>query len=211
MTMDNSEPNVWAKLADEETIARTAEALKQHGIEVFVVGNGEEARKKVLELIPEGAEVLEASSTTMNEIGVTKEIEESGRYASVRKMLHGIADAEERGAMRRKHLAAPYAIGSVQAITEDGRLVTASASGSQISVYAFDSQNVILVASTNKIVKGLDEAIKRINERALPLESKRVNEQYGWSQGSYVGKLLVIARDSPGRTKLILVKEVHGF
>lgn len=201
----------WQGLADDQTVERTAGALKKRGIAVLVVGTGEEAKEKLLEAVPEGSEVMEASSTTMNAIGVTQMIEESGKYDSVRKRLHGITDPEERNAMRRKSLGAAYSIGSVQAITEDGQMVTASASGSQISMYAFDSQNVVLVVSTQKIVKNLDDAFKRINEYALPLESKRVNEQYGWTQGSYVGKILVLERDRPGRTKVILVKEKLGF
>ncbi|MDE1873830.1 MAG: lactate utilization protein [Candidatus Micrarchaeota archaeon] len=200
----------WDTLADDSIIEKTAEALKKRGIEVFVVSNGEEAKKKVLELIPEGSTVMEASSTTMNEIGITQEIEESGKYDSVRKKLHGITDAEERNRMRRQFLSAPYAIGSVQAVTEDGKLVVASASGSQISFYAFDSQNVILAVSTMKIVKDLDAAFKRIHERALPLENKRVHDQYGWN-GSYIGKLMVLERDRPGRTRVIFVKEQLGF
>ncbi len=201
----------WDTLADDKTVGKTVEALKKRGIEAFVVANGEEAKKKTLELIPGGSTVIEASSTTMNEIGVTQVIEESGKYDSVRKRLHGITDAEERNNTRRKFLASPYTIGSVQAITEDGQVVVASASGSQVSLYAFDAQNVILVVSTMKIVKDLDSAFKRIYEHALPLESKRVNEQYGWTQGSYVGKLLILERDRPGRTKVILVREKLGF
>ncbi len=201
----------WDTLVDDQTVERTAAALKKRGMEVFVVASREEAKNKVLELIPEGSTVMEASSTTMNEIGVTQAIDESGRYDSVRKRLHGITDAEERNKMRRQFLAAPYAIGSVQAITEEGQMVVASASGSQISFYAFDAQNVILVVSTMKIVKDLDAAFNRIKERALPLESKRVNEQYGWTQGSYVGKMLILERDRPGRIMVIFVKERLGF
>ncbi len=200
----------WEALADDATVDRVAEVLVKRGIEVFVVSDGAEAKRKVLDLIPQGSEVMEASSTTMKEIGVTTEIEESGRYDSVRKRLYGITDSEERNNMRRKSLGTPYAIGSVQAITEGGQLVSASASGSQISMYAFDSQNVILVVSTNKIVKDLDEALERIYGYALPLESRRVHEAYGW-ESSYVGKVLILERDRPGRTKVILVKEKLGF
>lgn len=201
----------WEELADDTTTEKVADALRKRGMEAFVVDSAADAKRKVFEIIPEGSEVIEASSATMNSIGVTREIEESGKYASVRKKLHGISNPEERNALRRKSLGAPYAIGSVQAITEDGRMVTASASGSQVATYAFASQNVVLVVSTMKIVRDLDEAFSRVREHALPLESKRVNDEYGWTQGSYVGKLLVLERDRPGRTKVILVKERLGF
>ncbi|MDE1855238.1 MAG: lactate utilization protein [Candidatus Micrarchaeota archaeon] len=202
---------VWNKLADDATVDSVAKALEKRGMEVYVVDSGAEAKKKFFELIPDGAEVLESSSTTLNTIGVTKELEQDGKYDSVKRKLHSINNPEERNNVRRRSLGAAYGVGSVQAVTEDGRLVTASASGSQIATYAFSTQNVVLVVGTQKIVKNLDEAFKRIYEHALPLESKRVNETYGWTEGSYVGKLLVLERDRPGRTKVILVKEKLGF
>jgi len=200
----------WDRLADDATVKKVADALSTRGFEAFVVENGAQAKKKVFELIPEGSEVMESSSITLNTIGVTSELEESGKYNSVRKRLHGINDSEKRNAERRKSLGAAYGIGSVHAITEDGQIVTASASGSQISTYAFDSQTVVLVVGTQKIVKDLDEAFARIYEYSLPLESKRVRDAYGW-EGSYVGKILIIERDRPGRIKIILVKEKLGF
>lgn len=200
----------WEEIADDATVKKVAKALQKRGIEVFVANNGTEAKRKVFELIPEGAEVMEATSATLDAIGATHELEESGKYDSVRRKLRGLKDPEERNAVRRKSLGAAYGIGSVHAITEDGQLLTASASGSQVSLYAFDSQTVILVVGTHKIVKNLDEGFKRIYEHSLPLESKRVHDAYGWA-GSYVGKILILERDRPGRTKVILVKEKLGF
>lgn len=40
----------WSGLADNESIAKTIESLKANGIDAMVVENGEEARKKFLNL-----------------------------------------------------------------------------------------------------------------------------------------------------------------
>lgn len=70
----------WTKLADEKTLEKTAETLRKNGIEVFIVENGEEARKKVFEFIPEGAEVMNNRSATLDAIGVSKEIMEGSMF-----------------------------------------------------------------------------------------------------------------------------------
>ena len=199
----------WNKLADDSVVESTAEALRKRGFEVIVVGNGEEAKKKVLELVPEGAEVGAGSSTTLDEIGVTKEIDESGKYDSIRKRIREISDEKERAAARRKMIGPRYSMGSVQAITEDGQVVAASATGSQLGYYVYGAEKLVLVAGTNKIVKNLDEAFKRIYEHALPLESERMRKAYG--MGSSVNKILVFERERPGRITLILVKQKLGF
>jgi len=65
-------------------------------------------------------------------------------------------------------------LGSVHAITEEGQLMIASASGSQLPSYAFTSDNVIWVASANKIVADREAGFKRIEDHVFPLENKRM-------------------------------------
>lgn len=200
----------WTKLADEKTIEKTAEALRKNGIEVFVAQTGEEAKKKVFEMIPEGAEVMNNKSATLDAIGVSKEILEGGKYIAIRKMITNINDETQRNEFRKKSSSADYDIGSVQAVTEDGQLVVASNTGSQLAPLASSAAHVILVVSTQKIVKNLDEAFKRIEDYSLPLESEQLKKLYG--RPSYISKILIINREPfPDRTKLIFVKENLGF
>ena len=66
------------------------------------------------------------------------------------------------------------------------------------------------MAGTNKIVPDLDEAFRRIEEHSLPLEDARAREAYGMA--SSINKLLVVnAEATPGRTTVILVRELLGF
>jgi hypothetical protein len=68
----------------------------------------------------------------------------------------------------------------------------------------------ILVVGTHKIVSDLDEALRRINEYAFPLEDKRAFESYGTHSG--VNKVLIINREwVPGRITLVFVDEPLGF
>ena len=199
----------WTKLASETTVEKTAEALRKNGIEVFIAENGEEAKKKVFELIPEGSEVMNNKSATLDTIGVSKEIMESGKYVAIRKMITDMKDEMQRSEFRRKSSSADYDVGSVNAVTEDGQLVVVSNTGSQLAPLASAATHVILVVGTQKIVKDLDEAFRRIEEYCLPLESEVLKKLYGVP--SNVSKILIIRKEYRDRIKLIFVKEKLGF
>ena len=199
----------WNKIADDDVIDKTLEALRSHGFEVFVIQNSEEARRKIEELIPAGSEVMDASSTTLQQIGISKDILENGRYRSLRKEILSMNSKDVRDAMRRKASSADYGIGSVQAITQDGKMVVASASGSQVALYAYGAANLIIVAGANKVVSDLNDAFKRIHEHAIPLEDERAKKAYG--TGTSLNKILIMEKERPGRIKIVLVKEALGF
>lgn len=185
---------------------RTAQALESHGLEVQIVDTVDELRKIVLKKIPEGAEVFTISSETLCLCGIAEAINESGKYVSVRNQLN----AETDKAKKRKIGAAPdWAIGSVQAITEDGHIWIVSATGSQLAACVYGAEHVIYVVGAQKLVKDDAAALRRIYEVALPLESERSQKTYGTP--SKIGKILQIIDDKPGRTTVYLVKENIGF
>lgn len=200
----------WDKLADDAIVEQTAKALIANGINVIIVNTGEEAKNKVLEIIPAGAEVMTVSSTTAVTIGLMAELNESGKYDSVRKKLTSM-NRETQGAEMRKLGAAPdWIVGSVHAVTEDGKIIDASASGSQLPGYSYGAAHVVWVVGTQKIVKDFDEGLKRVYEYVLPLENERAKKAYGFE--SSVSKLLVINKEfTKNRITLIFVKEALGF
>ncbi len=202
--------NQWETLASDASIKSASEALKANGIDVIVVGSGAEAAKKVLELLPKGAEVMDMTSQTLDAIGVSKEIGESGKFDPMKKKLMSM-DRNTQGSEMRKLGSAPdWAVGSVHAVTEDGKVVVASATGSQLPAYAYGAGKVIWVVGTQKLVKNLDEAMKRIHEYVFPLEDARARKVYG--MGSNVSKLLIVNKEfAPGRITLIFAKEKLGF
>jgi len=200
----------WDQLADEEIIKRTVEALKSNGFEVYVTENGEKAKRKVLELIPAGAEAMSMTSMTLEAINLASEITDSNRFNSVRKKLIAMSSETQGNEKRRLGAAPEWAVGSVHAVTEDGFLLIASNTGSQLSAYAYGAGRVIWVVGTQKIVKNVGEGIKRIYEHSLPLEDKRARKAYG--VGSSINKILIINKEvQPKRLTVILVKEKLGF
>ncbi len=202
------EDKAFAEPASEERIQAVAEALERANIEVLVVDSGDEARSKVFEMVPDEAEVYSAKSKTLEDIGVASELE-SGRFDSVRAR-HMAMDRETQMREIRKLMAAPdYMLGSANALTDGGELLTASYSGSQIGPYAASAGRVILVIGSQKIVKDLDEGFRRMRERVFPYEDERLREQLG--VGTKAAKILIqSAEGRPGRTTVILVREPVG-
>lgn len=200
----------WSTLASNESIQKAIATLRANGINTMVVENGIEAKKKVFEIIPQGTEVMNMSSVTLDSTGISKEINESGIYNSDKDILSKMEHKTQEQEMRKIGAAPEYAVGSVHAVTEDGKLLIASNTGSQLPAYAYGAIHVIWVVGTQKIVKNVDEGMKRIYEYVLPLESERLKKVYG--VGSNVSKLLIISKEiSPNRLTLILVKEKLGF
>lgn len=200
----------YAYPADDAAIEKAAAALNTNGMRSFVVPSGEEARQKVLQLIPEGSQVMTMTSQTLEAIGIVKDIMESGRFRAVRKKIAEMSDETQALEKRQFGAAPPYVVGSVHALTQDGHALIASNTGSQLPAYAYGALHVIWVVGTQKIVKNTEEGLRRIYEYSLPLEDERARKAYG--VGSSVNKVLIVNKEfTEGRINVIIVKEKLGF
>ena len=148
-------------------------------------------------------------SETLKELGVSQEIEESGRYDSIRARLNQL-DRETQFREMRKLAGAPdYMVGSAAAVTEDGHIVVGSGSGSQLGAYAYAAGEVILVVGHQKIVRNLEEGLRRVNEYSLPREWVRM-QGIGYP-GTRLSKILILNYEAMDRITVILVDETLGF
>ena len=207
---DSTPNHRFDELPSEDQIQSTIRALESNGIHTVVVDNKEEARRAVLALIPEGEEVYDGTSQTLLAIGLPNELQQSGRYQLIRPQLMQLYQDGKLREQRKLGASPDYIVGSVHAVTEAGKVVIASASGSQLGPYAYGAGKVIWVVGAQKLVSNLDEAFRRIEEYTFPLENERAKKAYG--QGSSISKVLIVNREmSPGRTTMILVKENLGF
>ena len=195
----------YAALASEASLQTTAARLTENGMTAHTVESGADARSLALELIPDGAEVFTATSQTLEEIGLP-----SARLRSVRAILKQMDMATQWDEMRALGARPDVVVGSVHAVTEQGEVVVASASGSQLGPYASGAGKVIWVVGSQKIVPTLEDAMRRVKEYALPLEDARAWLAYG--QNSFIGKVLTFHREyMPDRINVIVVKEKLGF
>jgi hypothetical protein len=199
----------FAALPDDETLADTVVALEEHGFSVEVVDDLDAARDAVLARIPEGTSVMTNTSVTLQETGITDAINDAGPYESMRNKLMALDFATQVREMKAIGGQPDYSLGSVHAVTRDGTLVIASASGSQLASYAWGAANVIFVIGAQKLVPTLEAAHERIYEHSLKLEDARAIAAYG--QNSSVGKILEIHQELPGRIHVVLIRQAVGF
>jgi acyl-CoA hydrolase len=202
-------PDRFTTLPDEQTLADTVVALEEHGISVEVVDDLDAARETVLARIPEGSLVMTNTSVTLQETGIADAIDGGGPYDSARTKMMALDFATQLPEMKAVGGQPDYALGSVHAVTREGTLVIASASGSQLASYAWGAANVIFVIGAQKLVPSLEAAHKRIVEHSLPLEDARAYAAYG--QNSRVGKILEIHQEDPGRIHAVLIRQQVGF
>ena len=207
---DPGPPNLeFERPADRAHLERTAAALAGRGFKAQVADSAEHARRLVLEAIPEGAEVHLALSETMRELGVASEIDESGRYDSIRSRLNALDRETQSREMRKLGAAPDYIVGSAHAITDDGEIIVGSGSGSQLGAYAYAGGNVILVIGHQKLVSDVDEGLRRVREYSLPREYARM--QAAGFPGSLLAKTLIIHHEPSDRISVILVPKTFGI
>ena len=202
-------PGRFTTMPDEQALASTITALEEHGFSVEIVDDLDAARKAVLARIPEGSSVMTNTSVTLDQAGIPDAINDGGRYDSARVKMAALDFASQLQEMKAIGGQPDYALGSVHAVTRDGTLVIASASGSQLASYAWGAANVIFVVGAQKLVPTLGAARERIYQHSLVLEDARAIAAYG--QHSQVGKILEIHSELPGRIHIVLIRQVVGF
>src|SRR5271169_3025426 len=96
-------------------------------------------------------------------------------------------------------------IGSVHAVTENGQVLIASGSGSQLGPYAASAEKVIWVVGSQKLVPDLATGLRRLEMYSYPLEDVRMHEIR--NMGSRLAKILIVNADRPGRITIVLIRE----
>ncbi len=205
------DPTAWNVVPSDETLEKTVKAIESRGIKVMIAGSADDALAVLKKVIPNGAEVMNGSSTTLIEIGYEDYISGS---RSGWKLMHSVITAENndnrRAELRRKSVAADYFISGANAIAQTGEIVACDASGSRVGAWPFAAGHLILVVGINKIVPNLEDALNRVRQYAYPLENARAKIVYGTP--SMIGKCVILSHEkNEERVLLILVREALGY
>jgi YkgG family uncharacterized protein len=198
----------FATVADDEALSRAAKGLRERGYTTHIVDTVADARVLVRDLLPRDKAIFTANSETLRHSGLLADIDDGEEFVSVRARL---ADIDPKDIRTQITMGATpdVVVGSVHAITEDGVMVVASASGSQFAPYAAGAEKAIWVVGGQKVVPDLDAAFRRVRTYSYPREHERWRVQ-GFE--SFIGKLLVIEREfDTTRGTVVLVREEIGF
>jgi hypothetical protein len=199
----------FGKAASEESLQKTVAALKARNFSVEVVDTPADARAFVLSILPKDQSVFTSSSETLRLSGLEEDINNSGKYIAIRPEMAKLDYKTQRAEILKMGATPGVIVGSVHAITEDGRVVAASGSGSQLGPYAAGAGKVVWVVGSQKIVPDLDTAMRRLQYYAYPKEDARMRQRYGMPSG--LMKILIVNGDGPGRVSVVLVREPIGF
>ncbi len=198
------------RMVDDAVIQRTVQALSARNMPAVVAENSEQALQLLKEMIPDGAEVFNSTSETLDSIGYSDYLHNNPRYHNLHDEVAAETDPSKQRDLRRLATVSEYIIGSVQAIAETGEIVVASGSGSQLGAFVYGAKYVILVAGTQKICPTLTDAIDRV--RGYTVDK---HDEWLVAQGRNarpMGKLTIFENEvADNRVRVILIKENLGW
>ena len=201
---------------NEKLARKVISGLESRNMSGYYAANKEEALKKALELIPEGASVTMGGAMSAYEIGLVDTLKK-GSY----NFIDRYAAEDMEAAMREAYHTDVY-LASVNAMTEDGILVNIDGNSNRVSAIAYGPKKVVFIVGMNKVCSDVDGAMKRARNVAAPTNAQR----FGLSTPcAKTGSCMdckspdticcqfLITRFSrhAGRIHVILVNDVLGF
>lgn len=159
----------------EQKINRTIEALNKNNMNGYFVKDNEELLEKLKELIKDGDKVAFGGSMSIIEAGVLDFLRK-GNYELLDRYKEGLTKEEIVDIYKGAFTSDCY-IASSNAVTENGELYNVDGNGNRVSAMLYGPEKVILICGINKIVKNVDEAIKRNREFSAPMNARRLNKK----------------------------------
>lgn len=216
---------------DENTkikIEKTVKALARNNMQAFVAKDRAEAAEIARSLMKKGGSVTCGGSVTLKECGIT-DIMQNGDYDFIDRSK--AQTDEERKAIYRRSFCADVYLTSANAITENGELYNVDGNSNRIAAIAYGPDRVIVVAGINKLVRDIDEAVKKMKTVTAPAVAKLRNaatacsvtgkcvcadEKYGLADGCAGARiccnyLISGYQRYPDRIKVIIVEEELGL
>ena len=197
--------------------------LNKRHFEAFYTKNKNEALSKALEIIKNDETTSWGGSMSVEEIGLIDYLENNGYKTFNRAKANS---AEEKRKIIINGLGADNFLMSANAISEDGEIVNIDGHGNRLSALCYGPKKIIMIIGMNKVVKTLDDAIKRARNTAAPINAKRVSNYFEVdtpctktgscadckSPTSICSQILITRLSWPEkRIKVILVNEDLGY
>ena len=193
--------------------------LQKRNMEGYYCETVEEAVEKAMSMIKQDDVVAWGGSTTIDQIGIKKLLEEKSIEVIDRDK---VSDPKEKAKLMKKALTSDVFLTSANAITMDGELLNIDGNGNRLAAYCYGPDSVIVVAGINKIVTDLDVALKKARLDATVPNAVRTNSKTPCyytgkctectMSDTLCGQILVTRFCKPqNKIKVILVGENLGF
>lgn len=203
-----------------ELLAKTIiKNLQRRHIEGFYCPSGEEAVKKVSELIADGSTVTWGGTMTVRDLGIPEHLKSRGTLEVIDRDL--AETLEERQAMYLRAFSADVYLSSANAISEDGVIVNIDGAGNRVAAITWGPKKVIFVIGLNKVTQTVEAALSRARGTASPINSARFDIKtpckadgvcHNCNSTECICNYVHFLRNSPkGRHTVILVGENLGY
>lgn len=209
----------YKALSYEHTAAAVIRNLEKRNITGYYCATKEEARNKILSLMPEGSSITWGGTETMSQLGIFDAIREKNYELIDRSTAK---TPEESRTLYGRMVCADYFLASTNAITLDGELVNIDGNSNRVACIAYGPSHVIIAAGMNKLAADLDAAMARVRTFACPPNAIRVGASTPCAATGVCSDCLspdciccqtLITRKSRhnGRIIVILIGEELGF
>lgn len=193
--------------------------LTSRHFEAYYCETKEEALRKALELIPEGASVGWGGAMSAQEIGLLDAVR-AGNYVAIDRDT--VADPAEKVAVMKQAMLADVFVTGANALSLDGQMVNIDGNGNRVAAIVYGPNTVLVVAGMNKVVDTLEDAIRRARTIAAPRNKQRFPAKTPCeftgtcgdckSEDCICNQILVTRNCRPGgRIKFVLVGEELGL
>ncbi|MBR1649738.1 MAG: lactate utilization protein [Lachnospiraceae bacterium] len=149
---------------------KVIKGLESRNMTGYYAASKEEALKKALEIIPEGASVTMGGARSAYEIGLVDAIK-AGNYRFIDRE-NAETPEEKRKAMLEGY-DADFFLSSANAMTDDGVLVNIDGNSNRVSMIAQGPKKVLFIVGMNKVTSDIDSAMKRARNVAAPINAQR--------------------------------------
>ncbi len=186
-------------------IKKTIKNLEKNNMKCQYVENKEDVIPYLNHFIQDKDMVSVGGSITLSELGIIDYLR-NRNINFLDRYQEGLTSDDIKSLYRKSFSANVYLTGS-NAITEDGFLYNVDGRGNRCAAMIYGPDKVLVVAGVNKIVRNVEEAIKRVDEIAAPLNAERLNLKAEDICREYV----LIKKPLPERIFVLLVNEKLGY
>lgn len=208
------------KWVNDKKIERTINALEKNNMHGYLVSSKDELLSKISELVEYDSIVACGGSQTLFQTGVIDYLR-SGKYDFLDRYVDGLTPKDIKDIYRKSFCSDAY-FTSTNAITENGELYNVDGNGNRVAAMLYGPDKVIVVCGVNKIVKDVNEAIRRNESIAAPANAKRLDTKTPCKSTGYCMDCnssdricceytLIKKQRSKNRIHVIILNEKFGY
>lgn len=145
--------------------------LNMRKFDAYYCDTKEEAKEKVLSLIPKEHIVSWGGSVSLEELGIL-EVMRDGSYHIIDR--GSATTPEEKYDLNRRSILCDTFLMGTNAISEDGILINVDGNGNRVAALCCGPHSVIVVVGMNKVVPTREDAYMRARHIASPTNTQRV-------------------------------------